>query len=62
MGGGNRCGGDTLLRVTTIRRLTGLWSAQAKVEGTVLKAALHWGSDCSAVNDPLGNQAAPHCM
>jgi len=32
---------------------TGLWSTQAKVEGIVLKAAWHWGSD-SVVNDPLG--------
>jgi hypothetical protein len=34
--------------------LTGLWSTQAKVEGIVLKAARHWGSDSSVVNDPLG--------
>jgi len=34
--------------------LTGLWSTQAKVEGIVLKAAWHWGGDCSIVNDPLG--------
>jgi hypothetical protein len=34
--------------------LTGLWSTQAKVEGTVLRAAWHWGSDSSVVNDPLG--------
>jgi hypothetical protein len=34
--------------------LTGLWSTQAKVEGIVLKAAWHWGRDCSVVNDPLG--------
>jgi hypothetical protein len=33
--------------------LTRLWSTQAKVEGIVLKAAWHWGSD-SVVNDPLG--------
>jgi hypothetical protein len=31
-----------------------LWSTQAKVEGIVLKTAWHWGSDCSVVNDPLG--------
>jgi hypothetical protein len=31
----------------------GLWSTQAKVEGVVLKAAWHWGTDCSVVNDPL---------
>ena len=54
MGGGNRCGGDTLLRVTMTRWLTGVWSTQAKVEGTVLKAAWNWGRDCSVVNDPLG--------
>jgi len=34
--------------------LTGPWSTQAKVEGIVLKAAWHWGSDRSVVNDPLG--------
>ena len=33
--------------------LTGLWSTQARVEG-MLKAAWHWGSDGTAVNDPLG--------
>jgi len=33
---------------------TGLWSTQAKVEGIVLKAAWHWGRDCSVANDPLG--------
>jgi len=32
----------------------GIWSAQAKVEVIVLKAAWHWGRDCSVVNDPLG--------
>ena len=36
------------------RWLTGLWSAEAKVEGIVLKAAWHWGKDCSVINDPLG--------
>jgi hypothetical protein len=36
------------------RWLTGLCSTQAKVEGIVLKAAWHWGSDSSVVNDPLG--------
>ena len=36
------------------RWLTGLWSTQAKVEGIVLKAAWHWGSDCSVVKDHLG--------
>ena len=34
--------------------LTGLWSTQAKVEGIVLKAEWHWGSDSSVMNDPLG--------
>jgi len=34
--------------------LSVLWSTQAKVEGIVLKAAWHLGSDCSVVNDPLG--------
>jgi len=33
--------------------LTGLWSTKAKVEGTVLKAAFHWGSDSSVMNNPL---------
>ena len=32
----------------------GLWSTQAKVECNVLKAAWHWGSDSSVVNDPPG--------
>ena len=36
------------------RWLTGLWSTQAKVEGIVPRAAWHWGSDSSVVNDPLG--------
>jgi hypothetical protein len=36
------------------RWLTGLWSTQAKMEGFVLKAAWHWGSNCSVINDPLG--------
>jgi hypothetical protein len=34
--------------------LTGLWSAQAKLEGTMLKAARHCGRDCNVINDPLG--------
>jgi hypothetical protein len=34
--------------------LMGLWSTKAKVEGIMLKAAWHWGSDSSVVNDPLG--------
>jgi hypothetical protein len=36
------------------RWLTGHWSTQAKVEGIMLQAVWHWGSDCSAVHDPLG--------
>ena len=45
------------------RWLTGLWSFQAMVEGIVPKAARHWGSNNSVVNDPpLVIQAAPHCM
>jgi len=32
----------------------GLWYTQANVEGIVLKAAAHWGSDSSVTNDPLG--------
>ena len=32
---------------------TGLWSTHAKVEGIVLKAAWHWGRDCSVVYNPL---------
>jgi len=34
--------------------LTGLWSIPAKVEGIVLRAAWHWGRDCSVLNNPLG--------
>ena len=34
--------------------LTGLWSTQAKVEAIVLKVAWHWGSDCTVINDPIG--------
>jgi hypothetical protein len=33
---------------------TGLRSTQAKVEGIVPRAAWHWGSNNSDVNDPLG--------
>jgi len=36
------------------RWLMGLWSTQVKVQGIVLRAAWHWGSDRSVVNDPLG--------
>jgi len=34
--------------------LRGLWSTQDQVEGTILKAAWHWGRDSSVVNEPLG--------
>jgi len=55
VGGGNkRCEEYTLLRVATTRWLTGRLSTQAKVEGIMLKAAWHWGSDSSVVNDPFG--------
>jgi len=33
---------------------TRLWSTQATVEGIMLKAAWHWGSDSSVINCPLG--------
>ena len=35
------------------RWLTGLLSTQVKVDGIVPKAAWQWGSNSSAVNDPL---------
>jgi hypothetical protein len=53
VGGSNRCGGDTLLKVTTTQG-NGAVSTQAKVEGIVLRAAWHWGSDSSGVNDSFG--------
>jgi hypothetical protein len=53
MGGGNSCGGYTLVGVAMTAWLTGLWSTQAKVEGIVLKAAWYLGRDSSVVNDPL---------
>jgi hypothetical protein len=34
--------------------LMGLWSAQAKVEGILVKAAWLWGSDSIIVNNPPG--------
>jgi hypothetical protein len=43
-----------MLRVTMTRWLTSLWSTQAKVEGIVLKAAWHWGSDSCVINNPFG--------
>ena len=54
MGGSKTCGGDTLLRVTATCWLMGLWSTQAKVGGIMLKAAWHWGSDSSVVNNSFG--------
>jgi len=36
------------------RWLMGLGSTQEKMEGIMLKVAWHWGSDCSVINDPLG--------
>ena len=51
--GGNRCGEDTLCRVTMTCWLMGLWSTQAKVEG-MLKAAWHWSSNSSVMNSLLG--------
>jgi hypothetical protein len=54
VGGGNSCGGYTLMGVGyDTRWLAGLWSTQAKAEGIVLRAAWHWGRDSSVVNDPL---------
>ena len=35
------------------RWLTGFCSTQAKAEGTVPKAAWHWDTDSSVLNDPL---------
>jgi len=45
VGGGNGCGGYTLM---------GVASTHAKVEGIVPRAAWHWGRDSSVVNNPLG--------
>jgi len=50
------------MRVATTRWLTGLWSTQAKVEGIVLEAACHWGSDDIVLNDPLGGPGRTPCM
>jgi len=36
------------------RWLMGLWSTQAKVEGIVLMAVMHWGSGSSVINNPFG--------
>jgi hypothetical protein len=55
VGGGNRCGGGYPVEsYYDTCWLTGLWSTQDKVEGIVLKAAWHWCSNSSVVNDPLG--------
>jgi hypothetical protein len=53
VGGGNSCGGYTLMRVAVTLWVMGLWSTQAKVESIVLKDAWHWVRD-SSVNDPFG--------
>jgi hypothetical protein len=34
--------------------LTGLWSAQARVEGIVPRAEWHWCRGSSVINGPLG--------
>ena len=47
------CRGYPVKGYYNTRWLTGLWSIQAKVEGILLKAAWHWGSDSSVANDPL---------
>jgi len=45
-----------------IRWLMELWSTQAKVKGILPIPSWLWCRDSSVFNDPLGNQAAPHCM
>jgi hypothetical protein len=47
------CEGDTLLRVTKRTLANRARSTQTKVEGIMLKAAFHWGSDSKVVNNPL---------
>jgi len=54
VGGGNVWRGYPVEGYFYTHWLTGLWSTQAKVEGFVLKAAWHWGSDNSVVNNPFG--------
>jgi len=61
VGGGNRWRGYPVEGYYDTRWLAGLWSTQAKVEGIVVKAAWHWCSESSVINDPLGNQATPNC-
>jgi hypothetical protein len=39
----------------------GIWSTQTKVEGIVLKAAWHWGSNSSIVNGPIGEKGRTRC-
>jgi hypothetical protein len=34
--------------------ITELWSTQANVESIILKAAWHWDTDSSVINDPHG--------
>jgi hypothetical protein len=53
VGGGERCGGDILQRVTMTRWLIGLRSTQAKVEGIVPRVAWHWGINTSAISNHL---------
>jgi hypothetical protein len=44
--------------VSKTHSITGLWSTQTKVEGIVLRAAWHWGTDSRVVNDAFGE---PSC-
>ena len=48
------CGGYPVEGYNDTCWITGLWSTQAKVEGSVLKAAWHGGSDSNVINNPLG--------
>ena len=54
VGGGNVGRGYPVEGYQDTCWLTGRWSTQAKVEGIVLNAARHWGSDSSVINNPLG--------
>ena len=54
VGGGNTWRGYPVEGFYDTHWLTGLWSTQAKVEGIVLKAAWHWGSDSGVINNPFG--------
>ena len=64
VGDGNRCGGYTLLRVTTpyCKLVNGTLVYRNQGGKYMLKDAWHWSSDSSFVNDPSWNQVAPHCM